>query len=223
MSRPLLVLRAEPGASRTAARARALGLRPIVLSLFEALPVPWDAPDPAAVAAVAFTSAQAPRLAGPRLARFAGLPAYAVGPGTAVAARAAGFARVVEGSRDAAALGALLAEREVGPVLHLCGADHIPLLPLHRAVYEMRSRDVSPPAEAARAVALLHSAAGGRAFAALADRAGLDRAGIALAAISRRAADAACGGWEAVAVTPEPRDPALLAMAVPLCNNPARR
>jgi uroporphyrinogen-III synthase len=42
---------------------------------------------------------------------------------------------------------------------------------------------------------------------------------IAIAAISRAAADAAGEGWKSVAVADEPSDDALLALAARLCNN----
>ena len=48
----LLVLRPQPGADTTAARARALGFEPVIAPLFEVRAVPWDAPDPAAYDAV---------------------------------------------------------------------------------------------------------------------------------------------------------------------------
>ena len=43
--RPLLVLRPQPGADATAARAKALGLDAIVTPLFRIEPCAWDMPD----------------------------------------------------------------------------------------------------------------------------------------------------------------------------------
>ncbi len=42
----LLVLRPQPGADETAARARALGLEPVVAPLFSVRPLHWTPPDP---------------------------------------------------------------------------------------------------------------------------------------------------------------------------------
>ena len=44
--RRVLVLRPEPGASATIAKARAMGLEPIAVPLFTIEPVEWAAPDP---------------------------------------------------------------------------------------------------------------------------------------------------------------------------------
>src|SRR5690349_3328000 len=87
----LLVLRPEPGASATAERAKALGLDPLVVPLFEVEPVEWQAPEPAGFDGLLLTSANAVRQAGVQLERLRGLKAYAVGGATAEAARKAGF------------------------------------------------------------------------------------------------------------------------------------
>ena len=213
----LLVLRAEPGATRTVEAASKMRLDPVKLPLFRAEPLAWDSPPPETLAAVAFTSAQAPRLAGPALAYYPGLPAYAVGPATAEAARNAGFARVIIGSSDARALGQMLAG--AGSVLHFCGEEHEPLSPLTAIVYRMTPVPVAPEAlaQAEDGVALVHSAAVGRRFGELVGEAEL-RSTVALAAVSARAAAAAGPGWRTVAVADEPREAALLALAARLCQ-----
>jgi uroporphyrinogen-III synthase len=63
-------------------------------------------------------------------------------------------------------------------------------------------------------VALIHSPRAGRRFAELVD----DRSRLAIAAISRDAADAVGGGWFSVEATDTPSDDALLALAARLCN-----
>ena len=218
----LLVLRAEPGATRTADAARAMGFTATKLPLFRAEPVAWHAPEPEALTAVAFTSAQAPRLAGPALARYTGLPAYAVGPATAEAVRDAGFGRVIEGPSDASALASMIAG--AGPVLHLCGEEHEPLSPLTATVYRMAPVAVAPQAlrQARGGVALVHSAAVGRRFAELVGDAEF-RPTVAIAAISARAGTAVGGGWRTLAVADEPREPALLALAARLCQKARAR
>ncbi|HLZ79132.1 MAG TPA: uroporphyrinogen-III synthase, partial [Sphingomonas sp.] len=96
MTRPLLVLRPEPGASATVAAAHALGLEAIAVPLFTVRPVDWIIPE-RTPEAVLMTSANAARMAGAALHSLAPLPLYAVGAATAAAARDAGFTRIVAG------------------------------------------------------------------------------------------------------------------------------
>jgi uroporphyrinogen-III synthase len=49
-----------------------------------------------------------------------------------------------------------------------------------------------------------------------------ERAGIAVAAISKAAAEAVGKGWKAIEAADQPNDDALLAVAERLCNNPPR-
>lgn len=230
MSLPLLVLRPEPGASATAHRARALGLVAIVEPLFEVSALPWNAPDPADFDAVAMTSANAARHGGPQLARFRGLPLYAVGPVTAAAAKAEGFDVAMQGKGDA---GALWAGVTAGPhrrVLHLGGAHLRSCAPRGIAVVEIavyRMRAVERLSEAARnaarsgAVALLHSPRAATLFASLIDREEIDRARVLIVAISAAAARRAGPGWAGVMAADEPSDAAMLAIARGVCENGA--
>ena len=102
--RPLLVLRPEPGAAATLARATAAGFQAISAPIFTIVPVAWDAPAAAQHDALMLTSANAVREAGAALAAYRHLPAYAVGETTAHAAIDAGFPNIRTGSSDAAAL-----------------------------------------------------------------------------------------------------------------------
>lgn len=219
MSGRVLILRPEPGASETAARARAMGLEPVLLPLFELRAVPWKAPDPRRYDAILFTSANAARLGGEALAAFAGLPAYAVGESTAAAVRAAGLRTVRRGPQDGAAMLATAAADGVRRALHLCGRDNIPLRHPdveveQRVVYA--AEPVGGPIEVpADAVVLLHSP---RAASLFASQAG-ERGSIRLALISAAASEAAGEGWAAKAVAPEPRDEALLEVARRLCQS----
>lgn len=86
----LLILRPQPGAESTRARAEALGLSALVTPIFHIVPLPWAAPPAADYQALVFTSAHAPRQAGPALADYRTLPCYAVGEASAEAARLAG-------------------------------------------------------------------------------------------------------------------------------------
>lgn len=220
--RPLLVLRPAPGDAATVARAAAGGLDAVAAPLFAIVPCAWAAPDAVRHDALMLTSANAVRHAGPALARYHVLPVYAVGEATAAAARAAGFADVRAGAADAAALVARMAGDGVARVLHLAGrdhraADHPALTIARRIVYRADPVDRLPPAAMAAlddgAIVLLHSPRAAALFARLAAAAGLPRAAIAIAAISRKAAAAAGPGWQAVAIAERPDDEALLAAA----------
>jgi uroporphyrinogen-III synthase len=104
------ITRAEPGASRTADKLRALGHEPVVAPLLEvhALPGPVDLDG---VAALAFTSANGVRAFAERVPEAGSgrsLPVFAVGDATAAAARKAGFREVASASGDLDALVALI-------------------------------------------------------------------------------------------------------------------
>ncbi|MFM9977044.1 MAG: uroporphyrinogen-III synthase [Sphingomonadaceae bacterium] len=213
---PLLVLRPEPGAPRTADKARRLGLDPVVLPLFEAVAREWTAPDPAGFDALMLTSANAVRLGGAQLALFVSVPVYAVGAATATAARAAGFDVVAVGESDAAALVARIIADGRAQVLHLAGHDRIALGSGERitavTVYAVDDCPVTLPEGAA--VALIHSPRAARRFAALCP----SRAQIDIVAISAAAATAAGDGWRSVCAVPRPDDDAMLELAVRLCQ-----
>ena len=215
----LLVLRPEPGASTTAERARARGLDPMVVPLFEVEPVSWEAPEAAGFDGLLITSANAVRHAGEKLEALRGLKAYAVGEATAEAARDAGF--------DIAATGDAGVERLLGSIegelklLHLCGEDHTTAEDARQTITSLivyRSKAVDAPdlSKPQGNVALIHSPRAARRFAELID----DRSSISIAAISDTAAMAAGDGWKQVAVADHPSDEALLALAARLCNKP---
>jgi uroporphyrinogen-III synthase len=220
---PLLILRPQPGADETAARARTLGLEPIVAPLFTVRALDWEPPTTDAFDAIMLTSANAARRAGAGLAAFLGLPCYAVGEATAAAASDAGFTDVRIGAEDGVALLMTMEADGITRALHPCGADHITLEPAEMRivripVYEAQAVEALPSqAEAAlsgNVVALLHSARAARLFGTLAT----DRSRITVAAISPRTARAAGVGWRQLAVATEPRDHALLALAAKLCQ-----
>jgi uroporphyrinogen-III synthase len=100
----------------TAARLRALGHAPLTAPVLAARALPGEI-DLAGVTALAFTSSNGVRA-------FAGLSArrdlavYAVGPGTARAAREAGFRQVRSADGDVEALARLIARERPGLVLH---------------------------------------------------------------------------------------------------------
>ena len=221
----VLILRPELGASKTAERARALGLEAVAAPIFRIAPLGWEAPEPDPFDAVLLTSANAARCAGPELLRFMHLPCYAVGEATAAAATKTGFSDVRTGQSDGAAVATLMAANGVRSALHLCGQDHVALDPPglrmeRRIVY--RSTPVSVlPEEASlaldeQALVLIHSPRAGLEFSKLVEPEAKER--IALAAISEAAASAAGPGWKGKAVASQPRDHALLELAVKLCK-----
>jgi uroporphyrinogen-III synthase len=119
----VLVTRPEPGASETAARITALGLRPIVAPLLMIAQRHATLPPSARVQAIVATS----RNAIPALpASHRHLPLFAVGAATARRARAAGFEEVTSADASAEALAVLLAEAcdpLAGPLLLVTGQD----------------------------------------------------------------------------------------------------
>jgi uroporphyrinogen-III synthase len=211
----VLILRPEPGAGETAARARAMGLEPIVAPLFTVRARAWPPPDPSRFDAVLLTSANAARHGGGGMTPFLGLPCYAVGESTARAARDAGFAEVHIGPSDAAALLALAEQDGAGSLLHLCGQDHVDLDHVTSVpVYAAESSGALPP-DVEQTLVLLHSPRAAARFAVLA---GNRRGAIRLAAISAETAAVAGAGWRSVDVAAAPRDQALLELAAKLCQ-----
>ena len=103
------ITRAEPGASRTAEKLRAMGHDPVIGPLLEVHPLPAHI-DLDGVGALAFTSANGVRAFAERAMERA-LPVFTVGDATAAAARNAGFAEVASASGDLDALADLIAGR----------------------------------------------------------------------------------------------------------------
>ncbi|AEG49989.1 Uroporphyrinogen III synthase HEM4 [Sphingobium chlorophenolicum L-1] len=221
--RPLVILRPEPGAGKTAERAAELGLKARIIPLFVPRAVEWDAPAPDRFDALLLTSANAARLAGERLADYRTLPAYAVGRATANAMQEAGFAQVIAGDGDGTAIARRIAADGHGHVLHLAGRTVAPVdggaLRIDRiVVYEMlRTRDdrlaerLEPDS-----VLLVHSPRAGEVLAQLVGP--RQRASLHLIAISP-AALAACGsGWASAQTPDKPDDERMLALALRLCE-----
>jgi len=219
MSRPLAILRPEPGSSATAGHIEALGLEAIRLPLFVVRALDWTPPDPADHDALLLTSANAVRLGGPHLAGFLSLPVLAVGKKTAEAASLAGFDVMAAGSADAAAMVALAQAHGLSRLLHLGGRDRAiePHGPVSRAIAVYASEEVPVAAEMlgqlAGATALLHSARAAARLGALVDSHAIDRSSIAIAALSSAVATAAGKGWAMVTVAAVPTDTALIEAA----------
>ena len=182
--RPLKIwiTRAQPGAEATAARVRALGHAPFVAPLLAVRMVEDPQIDLAGVKALAFTSANGLRAFAQACADRS-LQVFAVGAATAQAAREVGFRRVLSADGDVAALAEGIAARrnEIGgAVLHPGAAELAGDLAgaLARAGVEVRALTLYDTAPTALGpdqvaglgevdVALVHSAKGAQALAAL--------------------------------------------------------
>lgn len=200
--RRILVTRAEPGASETAARLTALGLFPVLSPALEIVAT-GRMPDAEmdGAAGLIFTSANGVRFFAEASARR-DLPAWCVGPATSAAARQAGFDEVRNADGDADALfQAIIAAPDAGPLVHVANAHAAGELAarLEREGREVRfcplyetvpARTLKPAAVTALksgeiAAILFHSARGAEAFAELA--AGYDVSHTAFIAVSAKA------------------------------------
>lgn len=225
---PLVIIRPQPGADSTLAAARQHDLDAHVFPMFAIHPLEWDAPPASEFDALLIGSANAMRHGGPGLARYRGMPAYAVGDRTAMAAREAGLDVIATG---AGGLQAVLdtIRPEHRRVLRIAGREHIDLIVpagitlLAREVYVAEPKPM--PAElkdilAAPALILLHSGEAASHFAKMCDENAVSRAQVSLAVIGPRVAERAGPGWADVRVAATTSDTALLAIAREMCQDP---
>jgi uroporphyrinogen-III synthase len=215
---PLLILRPERGALATAKRAEAMGLSPMIRSLFKVVPRAWDAPDPALFDSILLTSANAVRYGGGAVALYRDLPVFAVGAATAQAARETGFTTVTEGEGNAADTIRALGKAGYSRPLHLAGEDrtpypHVPFTVTARVVYVADPIDVELPT--GRYAALVHSVRAATRFAEMCPSHPL----VDVVAISASVADAVGTGWRTLVTADAPTDQAMLALAAPLCKS----
>lgn len=215
MTRPLVLVRPEPGLSGSRKRAEALGLTVIAKPLFEVVSVPWDAPPAEQFDAMLVTSANTFRFGGDRLRGYRSLPVYAVGNATAQMAGNAGFevAGVGIGGVDdlLATIPDTLRLLHPGGV-HLTAVDWEGITRV--AVYESRTiADPDLPSLGGSVVAL-HSVRAARRLAELTDV----RGDIRIVAASASIAEAAGEGWRSVDIAVQPNDSSLLALAGELCQ-----
>lgn len=220
------ITRADPGASETAERLRALGHEPLAAPLLTIRKAKRLTADPADYQAVLFTSANGVRA-------FAELTdlrprAFCVGEATARTARAAGFTDAYNAEGDSEDLAALVAEAldpAEGPLLHAAGEHTAGDMPaalgeagftLERAIVYAADLARALPEEAARALEtrslhaiLLHSARPAERLARLAPKRDLER--LAIAAISPRAAEPLDARGVLVSLAETPDEEALFA------------
>jgi uroporphyrinogen-III synthase len=215
MSMKVWVTRAEPGASQTAARLRALGHEALTAPVLAVWPL-TPMLDLDEIGALAFTSSNGVR-AFAALCPDRHLPVFAVGEATARAARDAGFAAVSSADGDVAALSALIAsaqDRWAGAVLFAGAAepagDLIGALEAagvsarSAAVYETRRLAFQAP-QGAQAV-LVHSPKAADALAS----APLE--GLVAYCISQAAAEALTGSGARIVVAAESNEASLLGL-----------
>ena len=100
----ILITRPEPGASETAVRVAAMGLRPVIAPCLRIEPCDANLPAPGVAAAVLVTSGNALAACWPALRDT---PLLTVGDATAAKARDMGFAHAASAAGDAEALVAL--------------------------------------------------------------------------------------------------------------------
>jgi uroporphyrinogen-III synthase len=215
----LLIIRPQPGADASAARAKAAGFEPIIMPFFEIRPRNWIAPDTINYNALLLTSSNAVRHAGSRLAQFRHLPVHSVGQRTTDAAAVAGLTVTSTGTIDVHE--AVEAAKRAGckHLLWLAGEDHRSLsLPAGMTidpviVYASEQLPLPDGAKAqimaADAVAL-HSPRAATLFAQTVADLGLDPKAISIAAFSPAIAESAGSGWRAVVVAQMANDGALL-------------
>lgn len=122
---PVIITRAEPGASETAARVEALGARVILAPVLKLEPdLSSPIPDLSTLSGLVFTSANGVRTFSDRAHQRA-LTAWCVGPATAAAAREAGFSDVRESAGNAIDLAHFIARNSdapSAPLLHVANA-----------------------------------------------------------------------------------------------------
>jgi uroporphyrinogen-III synthase len=217
------VTRAEPGASRTAAKLRARGYAPVVAPLLDvhALPAVIELEG---VGALAFTSANGVNAFASRCPERA-LPVFAVGGWTAKAARDAGFGEVASADGDVHALADLIAARArdlrglvltpgprepAGDLAGALAAQGIPARAL--ALYESLPATASPASVGPVDAVLVHSKKAAERLAAVF----ADRPGPAVFCISAAAAQPLAGRpFASLVFAARPDEESLLGMLPP--------
>ncbi|HEX7873883.1 MAG TPA: uroporphyrinogen-III synthase [Sphingobium sp.] len=219
MADPVLVLRPEPGASRTAKALREAGFLPILYPLYEIEPVDWTPPDPAGIDAILITSANAVRQAGPGMARFLSKPLFAVGAATAAAARQAGFLSVTVGGGDIPSTVPMVVASGHRRILHLSGTEirefdpaglSILRLPVYRAAPYGTAEGLRRIVPRDRgAYAMVHSPRAGVRLSELVEA--RERQRITIIAISIAASQACGRGWRDRVAVGSPTGEAMVA------------
>lgn len=201
---PIIVTRAEPGASETVQRLQQLGYMPVCAPALTQHPRTDVALPPAsAISGLVFTSANGVRAYASRREDRT-IASWCVGPATAKAAKQEGFATVHESAGNAVDLAGFIASHSAPtdtPLLHIANAaaagnlkrelESLGFAVQFAPLYEMRPVAHLPIAvtdlveQNRPAIVLVHSAKGASAFASMIENLGLEIA--ALVAISEPA------------------------------------
>lgn len=218
-TRPVWVLRPEPGNAATCARVQAIGRTAVSLPLFTVEALAWDVPDAKDYDALLLTSANAVRHVGEGLASLSILPVYAVGDATAAAARGEGLSVSATGVGGVESIAPTLERDQRRRILHLTGHD-FRVLPIDaevtvRQVYAAQTRAESAilPALCAAprpADVLLYSPRAAKRFGELVEAAALPRGDFHLYTLSHKIAAAAGPDWAAVTLADSIDEAALL-------------
>jgi len=216
----VLVLRPEPGNTRTCDAARARGLSPHAAPLFAYVSLDWHLPDGITWNGLLIGSAAAITQGSTTLEALRPIPVHAVGAATARAAQAAGFTVSTTGGGG---LQPLVDTLPPGRYLRLTGEAHVPLAPPSGVqidnviAYGAQPQPLDPltiaQIRAGPVLALLHSAEAARHFAQQCAAHGLPRGTIALACLAPRIAQAAGDGWRTIGIAQTPDDDAVLSLA----------
>lgn len=222
MTPPVIIVRPEPGAAQTAARACALGLNPVLRPLFALTPVHWTAPDPNGFDGLLLTSANSVVYGGDALRNLTSLPVLAVGAATAQAAEDAGFSVAIAGEGAAQDIADQAQRAGYQRLLRLVGASPAPayLTDGQITVCQVYTATGLTPhiAPVGPAIVLLHSTKAAQRFAQV--FAG-NRSETDVIAISAKVAVSAGVGWQSISVADRAGDDALLALAQNLCEQRA--
>jgi uroporphyrinogen-III synthase len=224
----LLIIRPQPGASASAARAKAAGFTPVILPFFEVQPVAWQCPNPADYDALLISSSNSIRHAGAQLDMLKHLPAHAVGQHSAKIAQDHGFAIATIGKSG---IETVLADaRTLGHqrLLWLAGKDRLDIATIDDMICDIRTvyasiacplPDNAKETIASADIVALHSPRAARLFGETVDRLGLPRNQFCLAVFSTAIAEAAGQGWGGIALAKMPEDSALLSAAAELVKH----
>ena len=225
MSKPVIVLRPEPGQTETLVAAFQSGLEASGMPLCSISPVDWKAPAKP-YDGVLVGSANALRHAGKELEKITHLPVIAVGEATARLAQDAGMELELVGKGGLqTVLGTLPSIQR--NLLRLAGEVHLPLDALgkvsidtvitYRTDYRrLSSKQVAFLAQGA--VVLLHSGEMAAHFARECDANKLDRHSFDCIAMAPRIAERAGEGWGSLTIAEGASDASLLAATQALCE-----
>jgi len=167
----VLVTRPQPAGTRTAAKLVSKGYEPVLLPLSRTVALSFAVPA-GPFAALTVTSANAfHHMDTKQLKPFLRLPLFAVGQGTAQAARKAGFGSVIDGGGDAVRLAATMQRElpEKARILYLAGRVRQPVFEdqMRAAKLDMHVVDVYDTETIAYTAASLQTALGDAPFAAV--------------------------------------------------------